>query len=165
MSPGLQILWYVIAAVLIVAGFAGTLLPALPGVPLVFCGMLLAAWADGFRHVGTFTLIALGALTVLATVVDFVAGVLGAKRVGASRHALVGAAVGTLVGLFFGLAGLLLGPFIGALLGELAAGGGLHRATGVGAGAWLGFVVGTVLKLGICFAMLGLFVFAFLVGR
>lgn len=165
MSPGLQILWYVIAAVLIVAGFAGTVLPALPGVPLVFCGMLLAAWADGFRHVGTFTLIALGALTVLATVVDFVAGILGAKRVGASRHALVGAAVGTLVGLFFGLAGLLLGPFVGALLGELAAGGGLHRATGVGAGAWLGFVVGTVLKLGICFAMLGLFVFAFLVGR
>lgn len=164
MSPGLQILWYVIAALLIVAGFAGTILPALPGVPLVFCGMLLAAWADGFRHAGTVTLIALGTLTVLATVVDFVAGVAGAKRVGASRHALIGAALGTLVGLFFGLAGLLLGPFVGALLGELAAGGGLQRATGVGVGAWLGFVIGTVLKLGICFAMLGLFGFAFLVG-
>lgn len=158
----LHTLWYVLAAVLIVVGFAGTILPALPGVPLVFMGMLLAAWADDFRHVGTFTLIVLGVLTVLALVVDFVAGVLGAKRVGASRYAVIGAALGTFVGLFFALPGLLLGPFVGALAGELAAGGTLRKATGVGVGAWLGFVVGAVLKLGVCFAMLGIFGFAFL---
>lgn len=155
-------LWYLLAALLIVAGIAGTILPALPGVPLVFLGMLLAAWADGFRHVGTFTLIVLGVLTVFALGVDFVAGVVGAKRVGASRQALVGAALGTIVGLFFGLPGLLLGPFAGALLGELVAGGGLRKATGVGVGAWLGFVVGAAAKLGVCFAMLGIFAFAFL---
>lgn len=159
-----EIVWYVVAALLILVGFIGTILPALPGVPLVFCGMLLAAWAGGFAHVGTFTLIVLGVLTVLAIAVDFVAGILGAKRVGASRQAIIGAALGTLIGIFFGWVGLLLGPFIGALLGELAAGGSLHKATGVGVGAWLGFLVGTVLKLGICFAMLGLFAFAYLVG-
>lgn len=164
MSPNLQIVWYAVATLLIVIGFVGTILPALPGVPLVFCGMLLAAWVGGFAHVGAFTLIVLGVLTVIAIAVDFVAGILGAKRVGASRQAIIGAALGTLIGIFFGLAGLLLGPFIGALLGELAAGGSLHKATGVGAGAWLGFLVGTVLKLGICFAMLGLFAFAYLVG-
>jgi uncharacterized protein YqgC (DUF456 family) len=157
-------LWFALAVVLILVGIAGTVLPALPGVPLVFCGMLLAAWADGFAHVGTLTLIVLGTLTVLAIGIDFVAGLLGAKKVGASRHAVIGAAVGTLVGIFFGLVGLLLGPFVGALLGELVAGGTLRKATGVGVGTWLGFVFGAVLKIGLCFAMLGIFAFAFLVG-
>jgi uncharacterized protein YqgC (DUF456 family) len=157
-----QNLWYLLAACLVVAGIVGTVLPALPGVPLVFAGLLLAAWAAEFRHVGAFTLTVLGALTVFALVVDFLAGVLGAKRVGASRYAVIGAAVGTLVGLFFGLPGLLLGPFAGALVGELAAGGTLHKATEVGVGAWIGFVVGTVVKLGVCFAMLGIFAFAHL---
>jgi uncharacterized protein YqgC (DUF456 family) len=66
------------------------------------------------------------------------------------------------VGLFFGVVGLLLGPFVGALIGELFAGGTLQRATNVGVGAWIGFLVGTVLKLGVCFAMLGLFALAFI---
>lgn len=160
----LQLLWYVLAALLIVLGFVGTLLPALPGVPLVFLGMLLAAWADHFARVGAFTLGVLGVLTVLALIVDFVAGILGAKRVGASRHAVIGAALGTLVGVFFGLVGLLLGPFVGALIGELGAGGSLRKATDVGIGAWLGFLIGTLFKLGIGFAMLGIFAVAFLIG-
>lgn len=157
-------LWYVLAAVLIVGGFIGTVLPALPGVPLVFAGMLIAAWADGFQHVGLWTLIGLGVLTVIAVAVDFLAGLAGAKRVGASRLALFGAAIGTIVGIFFGVAGLLLGPFVGALLGELFAGGTLRRATNVGVGAWIGFLIGTVLKLGVCFAMLGIFALAFIAG-
>lgn len=153
-------LWYVLAAVMVLVGIVGSVLPALPGVPLVFGGLLLAAWAGDFRHVGAFTLSVLGALTVFALVVDFVAGVLGARRVGASRYAVIGAALGTLIGIFFGLPGLLLGPFAGALIGELAAGGTLHKATEVGIGAWIGFVAGTVVKLGVCFAMLGIFALA-----
>ena len=119
-------LWYMLAAILIVVGFIGTVLPALPGVPLVFAGMLVAAWADGFQHVGLWTLIGLGVLTVIAVAVDFLAGLAGAKRVGASRLALIGAAIGTIVGIFFGIPGLLLGPFLGALIGELVAGGTLQ---------------------------------------
>jgi len=160
----LHSLWYLVAAILVIVSLIGTVLPALPGVPLVFCGLLLAAWTDGFAHVGVFTLFVLGALTVLALAIDFVAGMLGAKKVGASRYAVIGAALGTLLGLFFGLPGLLLGPFVGALLGELVAGGTLRKATGVGVGAWLGFLVGAVAKLGVCFAMLGIFAFAFLAG-
>jgi len=159
----LHSLWYIAAAVLILVGLIGTVVPALPGVPLVFGGMLLAAWADGFQHVGVGTLIVLGVLTVLALAVDFVAGLAGAKRVGASKHALWGAAIGTIVGIFFGIPGLLLGPFVGALIGELIAGGTLQRAANVGAGAWIGFLIGTVLKLGVCFAMLGIFAFAFVI--
>jgi uncharacterized protein YqgC (DUF456 family) len=160
----LHIVLYVVAAILVVVGFLGTILPALPGTPLVFIGMLLAAWVDGFRHVGTVTLVVLGIMTVFALAVDFIAGVLGARRVGASRLALLGAAVGTLVGLFFGLPGLLLGPFAGALIGELAAGGGLNKAANVGVGAWIGFVFGAVFKLAITFAMLGVFVLALMLG-
>ena len=159
----LHALWYVLAVVLIVVGFIGTIVPALPGVPLVFAGMFVAAWADGFQHVGVWWLVGLGVLTLIALAVDFLAGLAGAKRVGASRMALIGAAVGTIVGIFFGIPGLLLGPFLGALIGELVAGGTLKRATGVGVGAWIGFLVGTVLKLGVCFAMLGLFALAFIV--
>src|SRR6185312_10516928 len=127
-------LWYVLAAILILVGIIGTVLPALPGVPLVFAGMLLAAWADGFQHVGLWTLIGLGVLTIIAVAVDFLAGLAGAKRVGASRLALIGVAGGT-----------------------------LQRAANVGVGAWIGFLVGTVLKLGVSFAMLGLFALAFIV--
>jgi uncharacterized protein YqgC (DUF456 family) len=158
----LQILLYFAAAALVVIGFVGTVLPALPGVPLVFGGLLLAAWTDGFAHVGAVTLVVLGVLALLALAVDFVAGLLGAKRVGASRLALFGAAIGTIVGLFFGIPGLLLGPFLGALLGELASGSSVHRATGVGIAAWLGFLVGAAVKLAICCAMLGIFALAWL---
>lgn len=144
-------------------GFAGLILPAIPGVPLVFAGMLLAAWAGDFREVGAVTLVVLGLLTALSVVVDILATVLGAKRVGASRKALVGAMVGTVVGLFFGLLGLFAGPFLGALAGELWHGRQLGQATRVGVGTWLGIVLGSVLKLGLAFAMLGLFAFAWLV--
>ncbi len=89
----LHSLWYLVAAILVIVGLIGTVLPALPGVPLVFCGLLLAAWADGFAHVGAFTLFVLGVLTVIAIGIDFLAGVLGAKKVGASRYAVIGAAL------------------------------------------------------------------------
>lgn len=153
---------FALAALLILVGLAGVVLPALPGVPLMFAGMLLAAWADGFRHVGALTLTVLGLLAVLALLVDFAAGALGAKRVGASGLALLGAALGTVTGLFFGIPGLLLGPFVGALLGELLAGGSVLRAANVGAGTWIGLLLGTLVKLALSFAMLGVFALALL---
>src|SRR3546814_19668792 len=115
----LHALWYVLAALMVIVGLAGTILPALPGLPLVFGGMLLAAWADGFERVEWWWLLVLGALTALSMVIDFWATAAGAKRVGASRKAVVGAVAGTVVGLFFGPLGLFAGPLVGALLGEL----------------------------------------------
>jgi len=156
----MQIVYYVIAGILILAGVAGTILPALPGLPLVFAGMVLAAWAGGFEEVGVGMLVLLGILTLLSIAVDFLATAMGAKRVGASRLALVGAVIGTLVGIFFGFIGLLAGPFIGALAGELVHGRHVGRATRVGFGTWMGILFGTVLKIGLAFAMLGLFAFA-----
>lgn len=157
-----QILLYVLAAILIVIGTIGTVLPALPGVPIVYVGMILAAWAGDFSHIGWPTLTILGVLTALAVIVDLLASVLGAKRVGASGWALFGAAAGTVIGLFLGLIGLILGPFVGAVAGELIAGSTLKRSTIVGVGAWLGFIFGTLARIALCFTMLGVFAVAYL---
>ena len=156
----IQSLYYALAAVLVLVGIAGVILPALPGLPLVFAGMLLAAWAGDFQQIGWVTLVVLGLLTLLSVAMDFFATMVGAKRVGASRKALLGAVLGTFAGLFFGPVGLFVGPFAGALLGELWHGRELGQAAKVGFGTWLGILLGVVLKVGLAFAMLGLFAFA-----
>ncbi len=148
---------FVLAALLVAGGIAGTVLPALPGALLVFAGLLLAAWADGFAHVGAATLVGLAVLAGLSYAVDFAATAVGAKKLGASRRALIGAAVGALVGLFFGLPGVLLGPFVGAVLGELSERRDLVQAGRAGVGAWLGLVLGAGAKLALVMAMLGVF--------
>lgn len=157
------ILWYVAAGVLILVGLAGTVLPALPGVPLVFGGMWLAAWVGNYADIGVWTLVLLGVLAGLAVLLDFVAGLLGARRVAASKAALWGAAIGTVVGLFFGLPGLLLGPFVGALVGELRSGGSITRSTHVGMATWIGLLFGTLAKIALSFTMLGIFAGALLI--
>lgn len=155
--------WLRIAALLLVlTGVAGTVLPLLPGVPLVFAGLWLGAWIDGYQNVSSWTVAVLGALTVLSLLVDFAATALGAKRVGASPKAIAGAAAGTVVGLFFGLPGLILGPFVGAVAGELAARNDLERATAVGVATWVGLLLGTLAKLALVFAMIGIFIAAYL---
>ena len=88
---------------------------------------------------------------------DLLAGALGAKRVGASSQAVWGAIAGTVIGLFCGLPGLLFGPFVGAVLGELSAGNSVLRSTHVGAGAWLGLIFGTLIKLVAALMMVALF--------
>jgi uncharacterized protein YqgC (DUF456 family) len=154
------VLLWVLAGVLVVAGLLGLLLPVLPGAPLLFAGLLVAAWAEDFVYVGAGKLTLLAALALLTYGVDFAATALGAKRFGASKRAVIGAAVGGLVGLFFGLPGVLLGPFIGAVIGELTAQRGLSDAGRAGVGATLGLIFGVAAKLALAFAMLGLFALA-----
>ena len=156
----LSFILYLLAALLVLVGIAGIALPALPGIPLVFLGLLLAAWADGFVHVGWPTLLVLALLTILSFVVDILATVVGAKRVGASRKALWGTFVGSIAGLFFMPIGLFLGPLVGALLGEYWHTRELGRSTRVGLATWLGILLGLALKLALVVAMLGLFAFA-----
>jgi uncharacterized protein YqgC (DUF456 family) len=161
MDPSLTpVLMWIGAIVLVVAGFAGAVIPALPGTPLVFCGLWLGALADNYVRVGKWTLILLAALALIALVLDFIASTLGAKRVGASPKAITGSLIGTFAGMFFGIPGLLLGPFVGAVVGELAAQGGLEQATRVGVATWMGLLLGAIAKLAISLTMLGVFAFA-----
>jgi uncharacterized protein len=160
--PWLDILLYVLAAVLVLAGLAGTILPMLPGIPILYAGLWLAAGVDGYRHVGLWWLLAIAVVGALGLLLDFVAGMFGARRVGAQPAAVWGAMIGTFVGLFFGLPGLLLGPFVGALAGELMSGSSVLRSTHVGAGTWIGLLLGTLAKIALSFVMVAMFAFAML---
>jgi len=148
------------AALLVIIGLVGTVLPVLPGVLFVFGGLFIAAWAEGFTRVGAVGLGIIAVLGVLAFAADFTASLMGAKRVGASPRALFGAAAGGLIGVFFGIPGMLLGPFAGAVLGELWARGGLKQAGKVGVGTWLGLFFAAIAKVIIAFTMIATF-FAF----
>jgi len=148
---------YVIAAALILTGLVGAVVPALPGIPLIFAGIWLIARIDQYRHLGPWWLAGIALVGAVGLTIDLLAGALGARRSGASRRAIWGALLGTLVGLFFGLPGLLLGPFFGAVLGELAAGSSILRSTHVGASAWIGLIFGTLTKLVASLIMVALF--------
>lgn len=154
-------LW-ILSWTLIAVGVAGTVLPALPGAALVLAGAALGAWIDGFARVSGLTVGVLAALAVLSWVLDYVAGLLGAKKVGASRQALVGAALGTVIGLFMGLVGVLFMPFVGAAVGEYLARRDHMGAMKVGAATWVGLMVAMVAKVVIAFVMIGIFVIALL---
>jgi uncharacterized protein YqgC (DUF456 family) len=156
--------WWILSIALILIGLAGTFLPGIPGAIAVFGGMLLAAWIDDFQRIGWLTITVLGVLTALTFVADIVGGLVGAKRVGASRQALIGAALGAVVGIFFGLIGLIVAPFIGAVAGELMARWHLGNATRVGLATWIGLALGALAKIALVFAMLAIFVTSYLIG-
>lgn len=156
---------------LIVAGIAGTVLPALPGTVLVLAGLVWGAWLDGFARVPVWVVVVCAVLAALAWATDYVAALLGAKRVQASGWALAGAALGTVAGVFTGFVGLLFMPLVGAMAGEwwalrhqggatIAANG--QRALTVGMATWIGMMIGTAVKLALVFVMVGAFVAAYL---
>ncbi len=153
-----------IAALLVVVGIAGTVVPLLPGIAFVFGGLLLAAWADDFQRVGAFAIVILGLLTALAIAADLLASAFGAKRMGASPRAVVGATIGAVVGIFFGLPGLVVGPFVGAVAGELSARRELLHAGRAGLGTWLGLLLGSIAKLTLAFLMVGVYATAWLLS-
>ncbi len=155
-----DVLWWIASVALIVAGVAGTVLPALPGTLFVLAGIVLGAWIDGFTRVGWGSVAAVGVLALLAWGLDYVAGLLGARRAGASRQAIIGAALGTVVGLFMGLVGVLFMPLVGAAAGEYLARKDHRQAVKVGVATWLGIMAGLAAKVGIAFTMIGIFVVA-----
>lgn len=155
-----EVLWWILSVSLIVAGLAGTVLPALPGTALVLAGIVLGAWIDDFAHVGAGMLSVITALAVLAWVLDYVAGLMGAQRAGASREAILGAAAGTVVGLFMGLIGVFFMPLVGAAAGEYIARRDQRQAVQVGVATWVGIMVGMIAKVVLAFVMIGLFVVA-----
>lgn len=156
----MEILLYVLGAVALAGGIAGVVLPVLPGSALLVVGAVLVAWAEGFTRVSWWTVALCGVIAVAIWVVDFAAGVLGAKAFGASRWAVIGAALGLLVGLFLGLPGIVLGPAVGAIVLEYARDPNFGRAMKAGVGAFLGFVLGSAVKVALSFVLVGVLLFA-----
>jgi uncharacterized protein len=148
-----------LAWILILAGLLGVILPGLPGIPLILGGMVLYAFQTGFQAITTDFLIIMGLLTLTGTVADYLSGIIGAKKFGASRLGIWGAFLGGLVGLFLIPGwGIIIGPLIGAIAGEMMSGKNKESATRVGWGTFLGIMTGTLLKLIIGITMIVLFV-------
>ena len=159
----MTIFLWVVAVILILAGLAGIIVPALPGIPVMFAGFLIAAWLDNFREIGWITLTILALITILSQVIDFLTASMGAKKLGASRLAITGTFIGTFAGIFFGIAGIIFGPFIGAVTGEFISRRDLLKAGKAGFGTWCGIVIGIAVRLGLAFTMLGIFITAFFI--
>jgi hypothetical protein len=157
------VLLWVLSVALIAVGLAGTVLPVLPGTVLVWGGIVLGAWIDDFTRVSIATVAVISVLGLLAWGLDYAAGLLGARRAGASRLALLGAAVGTVVGLFMGLVGVLFMPLVGAAVGEYLAQKDHARAAKVGMATWVGIMVGLIAKVVLAFIMVGIFSAALLI--
>lgn len=143
-------------------GFIGTIIPILPGPPLILAGVVVIAWWENFTRVGIIPVTIIGALAVLTIIIDFVSSYIGAKRVGASKAALLGSIIGSIIGIFFLLPGLILGPFVGALVGEWLSSRNVSQATRVGVGTWIGMLIGTAAKLGLSLAIIAVFILALL---
>lgn len=142
----------------LLAGAAGIILPVLPGVPLVAVGAVLAAWMTGFAQLGWTPLVWVIALAVLSQVLEYVAGLVGARYYGARRAGLWGSIVGSIVGvIWLPPLGLLIGALGGAIAGELLTGRPLPEAVRAGFGALLG-ALGGVLAKGIILIAIALIV-------
>ena len=159
----MESLFWLIAGILIVLGILGTILPGLPGAPLVFVGLLIGAWIDGFTKVGLITLSILAGLTFLSLIVDLTCAALGAKKFGASRFALIGAVIGTVIGIFYGIPGLVAGPFLGAFIGELYVRKNLWKAGIAGIATTFGLILGIAARLTIVFLMVGIFLISYVI--
>jgi uncharacterized protein len=153
-------LLYALGALSLAIGIAGVVLPAIPGAILLVAGAVLVAWAGHFERVSAWTVAACTVLGLLIWAVDFAAGLLGARAFGASKWAVIGAGVGTVVGLFLGLPGVLLGPAVGAILFEYLRNPELGRAAKAGVGTFIGFVLGSVVKVTLAFVLVGVLVVA-----
>ena len=147
---------YGVAFLLILVGVAGTIVPALPGIPMIFAGAWLIGYMEDYQYFGWGTLIALGVLTVISLIIDWVSQTMGAQKAGATKLGLSGAFLGTIIGIPFGLAGIFLFPVFGAFIGEMIGHRDMRKAGKVSWATWIGMIAGIAAKLAIAFIMIGI---------
>lgn len=153
----LHVLVISLTALFFLVGVIGSVVPLLPGAPLILVGAFLYAWYTDFISITWTTLIWLAVLTTLSYSLEFLASVLGVKKYGGTSWGMAGAFLGAILGIFFGIPGLILGPFLGALFLEMIRTGDLKQSLRSGWGTFIGFLLGTLGKLVIALIMIGVF--------
>jgi uncharacterized protein YqgC (DUF456 family) len=154
----MELLWWLIAIVLMAAGLLGTILPVFPGTTVIlFAAVLHRIMLGPAKSIGWSTIGALVLLTLISYALDFTSSYWGARRFGASKWGMLGAAIGAIVGIFFGIIGLFIGPVIGAIAGEFVAGKKMIAAGRAGWGSLVGTLGGMIAKLIIALAMIIIF--------
>ncbi len=153
-----QFFFITITIILMAVGLAGSVLPMLPGAPLIFLGAFIYAWYTNFAVVTWGILILLLALMLLSQLLEYLASMMGAKKFGASRWGIAGAFCGGFIGFFLGgIVGIIIGPFLGALLFELFYGKTIKASLHIGFGTVVGFVGGVIGKFIVALTMIGVF--------
>ena len=147
----------ILGIIFMIIGIIGCLVPVLPGPPISFIGLLLLHWSR-FGQFSKPTLVILGAIAVIVTVLDYIVPVWGTKKFGGSKYGTKGATVGLVIGFFLGPLGIILGPLIGAFVGEMIFKDDMSYAFKAGFGSLLGFLTSIGLKLAASFAMTFYFV-------
>ncbi len=142
----MDILLYILGFLCIVLGLAGSVLPALPGPPLSYVGMLLIHFTDKVDFTVT-QLVVWGVLIAVVQVLDFIIPSIGTKKFGGSKYGVWGCNIGVIVGMFAGPPGIVLGPFVGAIIGEMLKTHDFSISLKAGFGAFLGFLAGTLIKV------------------
>ena len=155
----MKALWTIVTLLIMAVGLAGTVLPVIPGILLIYAGYLLYGFATGWQAYGLAAIVGWSVVTALVLLLDFYAGAIGAKRYGASRSGAWGSLIVGLIGtLAAGFPGLILGPFVGAAAGELLRGRSYREALRSGWGTFIGFMVGSVVKIALGVVMVGTFI-------
>ena len=152
-----EIVAIITASLIFLLGLTGTLLPVLPGAPVIWLGMLIYGLLAGFDNLGLYFFLAQALLALSVMAVDYLFTAMGSKYFGGTKAAFWGAALGLFAGLFFFPVGLLVGPFIGAALADLIYRGRTEQAVKAGLGASLGFWIALPIKLLIEAVMIGWF--------
>lgn len=152
-----QTIGFSLAMLVMLAGLIGSVIPAIPSTPLVFAAALGHRLYFGEAGADIWVMVMLGVLMALSLVLDQIASMVGAKKLGATWKGITGAVIGGVAGLFFPMPGIIIGPFLGALVFEALGGRNFKESTRAGIGATLGLLVGAVAKLGCCVGMIALF--------
>lgn len=147
---------YILVAALLIVGLAGSVLPFVPGTPLILAAALLHGLVTDFSPIGAGRLLLLAGLTALAFVLEYIASAVGVKKLGGSAWAIIGAVVGAVVGLFFGPPGLVIGPIIGAVAGELLKSREVEHSLKAGFGALIGIAAAILGRFALAFTMVAL---------
>lgn len=159
---GTDLLLTIIAAVILVVGFIGTFLLVLPGPPLAWFGLLAAYFSD-LNDIKLWVLIVTAIFAMLVSVLDNLFPIIMTKKAGASKMATTGSTVGLIVGFFIGPLGVILGPFAGALVFELIhSNGDFNTSLKSAWGAFLGFLMGTGLKMATVLAFIWIYIVSFI---
>ena len=152
-----QMIGLSLALLVMLLGLIGSIVPGLPGTPLVFLAAFGHRLYFGAASASNLVLGILGGLMILSLILDFTATALGAKKFGATWRGAVGALVGGLIGLFFALPGIILGPFLGAMLFEMLGDKEFKAAARAGLGAMFGLLLGVIGKFSLAVVMITLF--------
>ena len=143
----IDLLFTILAGILLAIGFLGTFIPVLPGAPLAWGGLLLCYFSS-YTEISVFGLIISAIFAILVSILDNFAPVLMTKNFGGSKKAITGSTIGLIVGFFVGPIGIIAGPFYGALIGELINNQGNWDGVFKAAlGAFIGFLIGTGIKM------------------